>query len=195
MVSKLLVALIVITNSAFFWQEFLQLEDMKTQTVWCQNAVSLHDQAWASNSKWHEMVRSLKFFFAVVFLFSIHVESKRMNKNRSRMCIRILKTFLQLDFSWRFIDFWLIEIKHSNQSHRPNIKTPFAFITTMMPIAQLKRILLLENWLSVENNAIIRLSPRLSNTTARLRRLCSAPAHSLRLALYLKVQKINRVWG
>ena len=25
-----------------FWQEFLKLEDMKTQTVWCQNAVSLN---------------------------------------------------------------------------------------------------------------------------------------------------------
>ena len=42
MLSKLLVALIVIKNSAFFWQEFLKLEDMKTQTVWCQNAVSLY---------------------------------------------------------------------------------------------------------------------------------------------------------
>ena len=48
----------------------------------------------------------------LVTYFSFINVSKRM-KNRSRMCIRILKTFLQLDFSWRFIDFWLIEIKHS----------------------------------------------------------------------------------
>ena len=73
--SRLLIALIVIRNSAFycdrnfwnlktwrhkkygvktfscshcdkkfglFWQEFLKLEDMKTQTVLCQNAVSLY---------------------------------------------------------------------------------------------------------------------------------------------------------
>ena len=33
-----------------FWQEFLKLEDMKTQTVWCQNAFSLHDQAKTSKN-------------------------------------------------------------------------------------------------------------------------------------------------
>ena len=36
-VSKLLVALIVIKKFGLSWQEFLKLEDMKTQTVWCQN--------------------------------------------------------------------------------------------------------------------------------------------------------------
>ena len=179
MVSRVLVALIVIRNLAFFDRNFWNWKKWRhkkygVKTFSCSHcdnkfglfltrisAIGRHEDTnsmvskrsiftWPSLSIKFQMTwngQVTKVFFAVVFLFSIHVESKRMNKNRSRMCIRILKTFLQLDFSWRFIDFWLIEIKHSNQSHRPNIKTPFAFITTMMPIAQLKRILLLKNWL------------------------------------------------